>query len=507
MVDILSKSRSLFLFLLAEIIEPSEEFMDPMFSSRVSVQGTRAPRFVESAFLLAIITLSLVTGIMAFNLDVHMLLISALVLTMVLSGRCGYNLNQQIEVMGESIKNATGALFAFFLIGMIIGSWILSGTLPALIYYGLNVVSPQLFLPTGFLLCCVVTFATGTAWGTASTVGLALTGMGMGLGVPLPVIAGMIVSGGIFGVKMSPISDLTILSSATVGADPKAHLKAVNKVNIPVLLISIAAYYFIGCHFSASQEGGTDRIALIQSTLSQTFDLNLLVLSPIIITLGLTFTRMPSQLAMFLGVLMAGIMAVIFQHSNLSDVFSALNYGYQQSSGVELVDSLLVRGGIQSMMWTFSLTIIALCLGGLLERIGFLGVLLKHLLVRVKSDFALIFTTLMSCLLGNAATSEVYLSVILNGSLYKNTYKEREFKPEMLSRLLEEGSLPTGFLLPWTTAGAFMTATLGVSPLDYAPYAFYVWLTPLVSLLLVSMGRTLIKYHEGEAFPKTQQAS
>ncbi|WP_263080422.1 hypothetical protein [Endozoicomonas sp. Mp262] len=461
--------------------------------SMVQETGICAPSFGQAALLLSIITLSLITGIMAFSLDVHMLLICALILTMILSWRCGYSLDQQIALMGDSIKNATGAMFAFFLIGMIIGSWILSGTLPALIYYGLNFISPELFLPTGFLLCCVVTYATGTAWGTASTVGLALTGMGMGLGVPLPVIAGMIISGGIFGVKMSPISDLTILSSATVGADPKAHLKAVNKVNIPVFLISLAAYYLIGSQFLGLDAGNTDRTTLIQQTLSQTFDLNPLVLAPIVITLGLTFTKIPSQIAMFAGVLLGGMTAAIFQHNNLVDFFAVLNYGYQQSSGVELVDQLLVRGGIQNMMWTFSLTFVALCLGGLLEHVGFLGVLLQRLLCQVKSDFGLVLTTLLSCLLGNAATSEVYLSVILNGSLYKKVYQERGFKLEMLSRLLEEGSLPTGFLLPWTTAGAFMTATLGVSPLEYAPYAFYVWLTPVVSLLLVAMGRTLIK--------------
>lgn len=467
----------------------------------------RPPSFAASALLLATITLAIITGIMGFGLDVHALLIGALILTMLLSWRCGYNLDQQIELMGEGIKQATGALFAFFLIGMIISAWILSGTLPALIYYGLDIVSPTLFLATGFLLCCMVTYATGTAWGTASTVGLALVGMGLGLGVPLPVIAGMIISGGIFGVKMSPISDLTILSSATVGADPKAHLKAVNKVNIPVFLLSLAAYYWLGSQFLGLDADNSGRIALIQETLNQRFDLNLLVLLPIIITLGLTFTRLPSQIAMLIGVLLGGATATIFQQASLADFFSALNYGYQNASGIPLVDQLLMRGGIQNMMWTFSLTFIALCLGSLLDRVGFLGVLLQRLLQQVKSDFGLVLTTLLSCLLGNAATSEVYLSVILNSSLYKKVYQERGFKPEMLSRLLEEGSLPTGFLLPWTTAGAFMTATLGISPLAYAPYAFYVWLTPIMSLLLVAMGRTLIKYDSKKAPRPLQQVT
>ena len=455
--------------------------------------STRLPFFSEAVFLLSFITLSLIIGIMVFNLDVHILLIGSVVLAMLFCWRCGYNLDQQIEVMGESLKNATGAMFSFLLIGMIIGIWILAGTIPALIYYGLDMVSPELFLPAGFLVCCGITYATGTNWGAASTIGVALIGMGIGLGVPLPIIAGMIISGGVFGVNLSPVSDVTILASATAGTSVGNHLKAVNKVNKIVLVLSAVAYYFMGVFYVGTETGGTGHIAELQTTLSQTFDMNLVVLAPIIITLAMTFAKIPSQIALFGGVVVGALVAGLLQQNSLTDIFAALNYGFTQSTGSELADKLLMRGGIQSMMWTFSLAFVALCMGGLLEKAGFLAVLMEKILPRVKSNVSLVFTTLCTCVLANVATSEVYLSMILNGSLYKGVYAERGFKPEMLSRLLSEGSMTSGMLLPWTTAGAFMTATLGVSPLVYAQYAVYVWLTPTVSLLLVGMGKTLIK--------------
>ncbi|ELR66663.1 Na+/H+ antiporter NhaC [Photobacterium marinum] len=469
-------------------------------------EGIRLPYFSEAAFLLSFITLSLIIGIMVFSLDVHILLIGSVVLAMLFCWRCGFNLEQQIEVMGESLKNATGAMFSFLLIGMIIGVWILAGTIPALIYYGLDMVSPELFLPAGFLVCCGITYATGTNWGAASTIGVALIGMGIGLGVPLPIIAGMIISGGVFGVNLSPVSDVTILASATVGTSVSNHLKALNKVNKVVLVLSTVAYYFMGAFFVGTETGGTGHIGELQTTLSQTFDMNLIVLAPIVVTLALTFAKIPSQIALFCGVVVGALVAGLWQQNSVTEVFAALNYGFTDSTGSELADKLLIRGGIQSMMWTFSLAFIALCMGGLLEKAGFLGVLLEKILPRIKSDFSLVLTTLCTCVLANVATSEVYLSMILNGSLYKGVYADRGFKPEMLSRLLGEGSMTSGMLLPWTTAGAFMTATLGVSPLVYAQYAVYVWLTPLVSLLLVAMGRTLIRGEATEVSRKQQES-
>ncbi|MDO6542121.1 Na+/H+ antiporter NhaC family protein [Photobacterium sanguinicancri] len=467
-------------------------------------EGVRLPSFGEAVFLLSFITVSLIIGIMVFHLDVHILLIISVVLTMLLCWRCGYNLDQQIEIMGNSLKNATGAMFAFLLIGMIIGIWILAGTIPALIYYGLDIVSPALFLPAGFLVCCGITYATGTNWGAASTIGVALIGMGISLGVPLPVIAGMIISGGVFGVNLSPLSDVTILSSATAGTTVSDHLKAVSKVNRIVFVLSAAAYYFMGAYYAGSETGGTEHIIELQHVLSQTFDMNFLVLAPIVITLAMTFAKIPSQVALFCGIIVGGVVAAVVQGNSLHDIFAALNYGFTHATGYELADTLLVRGGIQSMMWTFSLAFIALCMGGLLEKAHFLTVMLEKILPKLKSNVSLVFTTLCTCVLGNVTTSEVYLSMILNGSLYKEVYAQRGFKPEMLSRLLSEGSMTSGMLLPWTTAGAFMTATLGVSPLVYAPYAVYVWLTPIVSLLLVGMGRTLIKYEpaQGYSVPK-----
>ncbi len=460
----------------------------------------RPPSFNESALVVGAITFGLMFGILALHLDVHILLICAVVFTMLMSWRCGYSLNQQIELIGESLKNATGAMFAFILIGMIIGVWILAGTIPALIYYGLNFVSAQYFLPAGFLVCCAITYATGTNWGAASTIGVALIGMGLSLGFPLPVIAGMIISGGVFGVNLSPVSDVTILASATVGSQVQDHLKSLSLVGIPTVFIVTIIYYFMGNHYMGMETGGVSHVDQLQTTLTHIFNISPWVLLPIAITLGLTLLKVASQVALFAGVVVGGICAILLQDQSLAQIFASLNYGYSHTSGDALLDKLLIRGGIQSMMWTFSLAFIALGMGGLLQHVGFLHVLLKQILPKIKSNLSLVATTLATCVLGNMATSEVYISMILNGSLYKEVYQERGFSPQMLSRLLNEGAMTSGMLLPWTTAGAFMTATLGVSPLVYAPYAVYVWLVPLITLLLVAIGKTILK-------PESMQAA
>ncbi|PSW30158.1 hypothetical protein C9J19_04925 [Photobacterium phosphoreum] len=452
----------------------------------------RLPTIIESFFLLSMITFILMAGILYAHLDVHILLICTVILTMLFSARCGYSLTKQIDLIGDSLKEATGAMFAFILIGMIIGVWILSGTIPALIYYGLNFVSAAYFLPAGFLVCCAITYATGTNWGAASTIGVALIGMGLSLGFPLPVIAGMIISGGVFGVNLSPVSDVTILASATVGSQVQQHLKSLSIVGLPTVIIATVIYYFMGNYYIGMGTTSVNHIVELQNTISHIFQITPIVLLPIIITLGMTLFKVPSQIALFCGIFCGAIIAIIIQSQPLHQIFLSLNIGYHIPSGDPLLDKLLIRGGIQSMMWTFSLAFIALGMGGLLQHVGFLRVLLKRILPHIRSTFSLVATTIFTCVLGNMATSEVYISMILNGSLYKEVYAERGLSPHMLSRLLNEGAMTSGMLIPWTTAGAFMTATLGVSPFVYAPYAVYVWLVPLITLVSVAIGKTVL---------------
>jgi len=458
----------------------------------------RKPSFGASLGVFLGIVGILVVGILAFKMDIHILLSLGLILSCIVGVKSGFTLDELFEGMGQSLKNAIVALLIFVLIGTIIGSWIHAGTVPALIYYGLKFLSPKFFLPAGFIVCSITSFATGTSWGTAGTVGLAMMGMGMGLGIPAPAIAGMVVAGAAFGDKMSPMSDTTILAASSAQTDMYEHIKAMSYTTIPAYIISLIIYTILGFKYTQTATMSSDQVVQLQSTLVDTFNLNPIVLLPIIVVLVLSFMKVPSVPALLLGTVLGTIIAIVFQGASLAESFSALNYGYTQASGIEMVDKLLIRGGIQNMMWTFSLAFIALCLGGVLETVGFLKVLIEKILLRVKSDAGLVLVAMISTILGCAATSEVYLSIILNGSLYTEAFEKRGLKKSLLSRILEEGSTLVGPMIPWTTCGAFMAGALGVSSLELAPFALLNWINPLISVVLAYCGVFVFKEIKGK---------
>jgi len=315
-----------------------------------------------------------------------------------------------------------------------------------------------------------------------------IAGMGGGTGTgAAPIVAGMVVSGAFFGDKMSPISDTTNLSALSAGADLYDHIKAMMYTTVPSYIIALIIYTFVGFKY-ASGTGDPADILLIQSTLEANFNLNPIVILPMVVLFGLNLKKVDAIPAMIIGAFTGILVAMIFQGASLSSALTSVNYGYGTETGVALVDNLLLRGGIQRMMWTFSLSFIALCLGGVLETVGYLRSLIAGIVSRVKSVGLLVTTVIGTTILGNAAMGEIYLGIILNGSLYKEEFKERGLKPSMLSRLLEEGGTLTGALIPWTTAGAFMATTLGVSTLEYLPYAFLNLINPVLSIVLSFMG-------------------
>lgn len=452
----------------------------------------KTPSFKASLLVFLSIVGILILGIILLDVDIHVLLILGLSVTSLVSLKYGYTFEELIKGMEKSISRAMTALLIFILIGTIIGSWITAGTVPALIYYGLNIISPGLFLPIGLVLCSLTSLSTGTSWGTAGTVGIALMGMGVGLGIPAPIVAGMVVSGAFFGDKMSPISDTTNLAAVSAEANLYDHIKAMSYTTIPSYVIALLIYAFIGLKY-ANGSGNVSDIKLIQETISTNFNLNPIVILPMIVLFTLNILRFPAVPAMIVGTLSGVIVAVFIQGISIAEALTAINYGYTAQTGISIVDNLLVRGGIQNMMWTFSLSFIALCLGGVLELVGYLRVLIKGILSKIKRVGSLVALVIGTTILGNASMGEIYLGIILNGTLYKEAFKEKGLRPEMLSRLLEEGGTLTGALIPWTTAGAFMASTLGVPVFEYARYAFLNLINPALSIALSFMGIFILR--------------
>ena len=396
------------------------------------------------------------------------------------------------EGMVHGIHLAMAAILILMAVGLMIGTWIVGGVVPAMIYYGLKVLSPGIFLVATMVICSIVSLGTGSSWSTAGTVGVALIGVGGALGIPLPMVAGAIISGAYFGDKMSPLSDTTNLAPAMAGTDVFTHIRHMVYTTGPSYLIALILYGIIGIKFA----GGaleTESIDAMLVTMQQEFVINPLLLLPPVLVIVMVVKRVPPLPALLGGAVLGGIFAMLFQSSSLADVIDAAHSGYVSQSGVESVDELLSRGGLMSMMETVALIMCALCFGGIMESTKMLEVIARNLLRLVKGTGTLVATTIFSCIGMNAVASDQYIAIVIPGRMYKNAYDQQKLHPKNLSRALEDAGTLTSPLIPWNSCGAFMWATLGVYPLAYLPYAFLNLTNPLISLFYGFSGITMEK--------------
>lgn len=436
-------------------------------------------------FLISVAMLLL--GVIVLGYDIHIVLLCALGFVCIVSWRLGYSFNELVECMKKPLGQSMSAMIIFIFIGIIIASWICSGTVPVLVVYGLQIMTPQIFLPTGYVLCCITSFAIGTSWGTIGTMGIVMMGIGAGMGIPAPVTAGMVLSGSFFGDKMSPMSDTTNLAPAAAGTTLYEHISSMWKVTAPSWLISFIVFCLFGLKYGG-QSMNTELITIFRDTISDNFVVTPIVLIPLIVLLVWNTLKFPAIPGMAVGSAIAVIIACAVQKMPLGDVLNALNYGYAQSTGVEVVDTLLLRGGIQNMMYTFSLSCIAISFGGVLEQVGYLSKIIQLFVGRIKNNRFMVPVVIFSTFMGTLTMGEVYLSIVLVGNLYRENFKERGLKPELLSRLLEEGGTLMQCFIPWSTSGVFIAETLGVTAAEYAGYAVLNWVNPLLSIVLSMFG-------------------
>ena len=394
------------------------------------------------------------------------------------------------EIQTHLIKGITlalGAILILMTIGILIGTWMQSGIVPAMIFYGLQLISPAVFLVTTCVICAIVSLSTGSSWSTAGTVGVALIGIGEGLGVSLPMTAGAIISGAYFGDKMSPLSDSTNLSPAVAGAELFDHVQYMVYTALPAYILALVLYGVLG--FSAhtgSIEGS--QVEVIRSALGENFNLSpILLLPPLLIILAVAF-RIPALPALVGGALLGGLMALWVQGSSLQLVMEAAQSGYQSNTGNLRVDKLLTRGGLESMMSTVALVLCALTFGGIMERTGLLRRLAGAILSKAHSTGSLVLATLGSCIGTNIIAPDQYMSIVVPGRMYRETFEDRGLAPVNLSRALESGGTLSSPLVPWNTCGAFMSTTLMVSAADYFPYAFVNLITPVIVVIVSYAG-------------------
>ncbi len=395
----------------------------------------------------------------------------------------------------EGISVGMKAILILCVIGVMIGTWIASGIVPIMIYYGLQILHPSIFLVAGCLICCVVSVATGSSWTTVSTVGIALIGIAEGLGVPLPMAAGAIISGSYFGDKMSPLSDSTNLAPAVAGAELFEHIRHMLFTTVPALAISLLLYGVLGWRGFAA-EASADSVDAILLALNEAFDLNpLLLLPPLLIGIVVVW-RIPALPSLLGAALLGAVLAVGFQNVSLREIFDIAQSGYISATGNAAVDPLLNRGGLDSMMYTVSLILCALTFGGVMERCGFLRAIAGAILRLARSTGSLVAATVGTCVGMNVAAADQYLSIIVPGRMYREDYERKGLHAKNLSRTLEDAGTLSSPLIYWNSCGMYMKETLMVSPLAYFPYCFLNIFTPLIAIALAYTGWGIAKIHE-----------
>ncbi|MEE9150965.1 MAG: Na+/H+ antiporter NhaC [Thermoplasmata archaeon] len=442
--------------------------------------------------------------IVVFKQSPHIPLIAAAAVAALVATAHRHPWREIQEGMVHGITLAMGAILILMVVGTMIGTWMMGGIVPSMIFYGLKVLSPAVFLVATLIICSIVSLGTGSSWSTAGTVGVALIGVGQGLGIPVSMIAGAIVSGAYFGDKMSPLSDTTNLAPAVAGTDLFSHIRHMVYTTAPGYVLSIVLFGLLGLKFS----GGvlrTQNIETILSTVKANFSIHPLLLLPPLLVIVMVVKKVPPLPALLGGAAMGGIFAMVTQSRSLADVIQAAHSGFVSQTGVGLVDDLLSRGGLMGMMETVALIICALSFGGIMEKTGMLEVLAKALLKRVRRTGSLVATTILSCIGMNAVASDQYMAIVIPGRMYKNAFDARKLHPKNLSRCLEDAGTLSSPLIPWNSCGAFMHATLGVNPLLYIPYAFLNLSNPVVSIFYGYTGITMEKVDEEKDEDKKRQ--
>ena len=444
--------------------------------------------------VIALIVMIRVT-LVDFEGTAHIPLILAAAIAALVGRRIGHHWHDLEQGILGGIVMGLKAILILLVIGTLIGTWIASGIVPILIYYGLALLNPSLFLVAACGICCVVSIATGSSWTTAGTIGIALIGVGQGLEVPPPMVAGAIVSGAYFGDKLSPLSDTTNLAPAVAGSDLFEHIRYMLITTLPSLLIALILYAILGWTSGATVTDD-DKVNLIRNALGDHFNLNpVLFLLPILVVLMVAF-RLPALPALLGGAIFGGILAAAIQGVPLKSILAAAQSGYVSNTGVEAVDTLLTRGGLENMLPTVSLILVALSFGGVMERAGLLAALANSILRLARGTGRLVAATVVTCVGMNVLAPDQFLSIIVSGRMYREAYHKQGLHPKLLSRTLEDSGTLSSPLVPWNTCGAFMSTTLGVGALAYLPYAFLNLLNPIVAVVIAFAGWKIARLPE-----------
>ena len=407
---------------------------------------------------------------------------------------------QMLQQVAENLKSVTGAILILLFVGALAGTWLVSGIIPAMIYYGLQILNPTFFLAACIIICALISVATGSSWTTSATVGIALIGIGKAMGLPVGMIAGAVISGAYFGDKMSPLSDTTNLAPAMAGGELFSHIRYMTITTVPTILVTLVVFLIIGFTQETTAVAQTEPLLL---AIKERFSINpILFIVPVFVVV-LIARKTPPLVALLIGTLLGAVFALLFQRPLLAELAGEaqldMTAGYKVlmdtitvSTVVEttnpMLNDLFQSGGMAGMLGTIWLIICAMVFGGIMDAIGALKSISTALLSWAESTFQLFASTVVSCLAINVTASDQYLSLVVPGKMFEQAYKDRNLAPENLSRTLEDSGTVTSVLVPWNTCGAYQSVVLGVSVAEYFIYAIFNWISPFTTLLIAAMG-------------------
>jgi len=424
-------------------------------------------------------------------------LVVATIIAVAIGRRCGHTLESLQEAAIASVSSGISAMFILLAVGSLIGTWAMSGTLIAMVYYGLHLLHPNYFYMTAAVICAVVSLSIGSSWTVVGTIGIGLMGIALNMGLDPAVTAGAIISGAYFGDKSSPLSDSTNLAAAAAGADLYAHIRAVLWTSIPAMAMAIGLFWYLG------EPGDFDASHKIDA-IKHLFNVSPILFLPLLVVVALAFLKLPPFAAIFIGALAGGLLSVVVAPARviayggaehlphalglLKGVWLALADGYQSSTGDAAIDRLISRGGMASMLGTIWLIITALAFGGVIEKAGVLERLITPIIASAKSAGSLVAYLVGAVIATNVLTADQYIAIVLPGRMFKEAFRARGLAPVVLSRAIGDSGTVTSALVPWNSCGAYMAATLGVATVHYAPFALFNIMSPIIAVAAAYAG-------------------
>lgn len=435
-----------------------------------------------------------------FSMGGYLPLVLASIIAALIAHRHGYSYSELEKGMVHGISMSLPAILILYAIGTLIGVWMSVGIVPALIQWGLYIISPSYFLPAAFVTCAAVSMVTGSSWSTAGTVGVAMIGVASAMGLDPACAAGAVISGAYVGDKLSPMSETTNLAPAMAGTDLFVHIRHMLWSTIPAFLVALVAYFILGANGPSQADAGS--IEAVTAVLRTAFSPSLLHLLAPATVFVLVLKKMPALPSLLAGILVATLVGLL-SGVDFSSILSAAMSGYTPKTGNVIVDELLKRGGMKSVNDTVLLIICAMCFGGIMEHTGMLESIAKQVLRWAQQARSLIVCSMLTSVFLNIFAADQYISIVVPGRMYAGAFRERGILPRNLSRALEDGGTMTSALVPWNSCGAYMAVTLEVGTMAYAPYAIVNWITPVFAVLMAIFGVGIAQAaSKGAAQPK-----